>query len=89
MTPTHLGFENYDIAAQVAVSHHWWTVEDRPITFSSPHRYAWPAELDLMARLTGMTLRERWADWHRSPFTGDSRNHISVWQKQPRPGGRE
>ena len=54
-----------------------WTAQ-RYATFSSPHRYAWPAELDLMARLAGMTLRERWADWHRAPFTGESRAHISV-----------
>jgi hypothetical protein len=41
----------------------------------------WPSELDLMARLAGMTLRERWSDWNREPFTSDSRSHISVWQK--------
>ena len=46
-------------------------------------RYAWPSELDLMARLAGMALRERWSDWQRAPFTGDSRSHISVWQKAP------
>jgi hypothetical protein len=44
-------------------------------------RYVWPSELDLMARLAGMTLRERWSDWNREPFTGDSMSHISVWQK--------
>jgi hypothetical protein len=42
----------------------------------------WPAELDLMARLAGLRLRERWADWQRAPFTGDSRSHISVWDKR-------
>jgi SAM-dependent methyltransferase len=78
-TPDHLGFEEYDVAAQIAVSHHYWTIESRLHTFSSRHRYVWPSELDLMARLAGMTLRERWADWHRSPFTGESRSHISVW----------
>jgi hypothetical protein len=55
-------------------------------TFSAPFRYVWPAGLDLMARLAGMTLRERWSDWKREPFTGDSRSHISVWQKSPRSG---
>lgn len=80
-TATHLGFEEYDVAAQVAVSHHYWTIDGQLRTFSSPHRYLWPAELDLMARLAGMTLRERWSDWHRTPFTGDSRQHISVWTK--------
>jgi SAM-dependent methyltransferase len=81
-TPTHLGFEEYDLAAQVAVSHHYWVIDGELKTFSSPHRYVWPAELDLMARLAGLTLRERWSDWHREPFTGESRGHISVWEKE-------
>jgi len=50
---------------------------------SVPFRYVWPSELDLMARLAGMTLRERWGDWQRAPFTGESRSHVSVWQKAP------
>jgi hypothetical protein len=50
-------------------------------TFSAPFRYAWPAELDLMARLAGMALRERWSNWSREPFTSDSTSHISVLQK--------
>lgn len=83
-TPEHVGFEEYDVAAQLAVSRHYWTIEGRLATFSSPHRYVWPAELDLMARLAGLDLRERWGDWNRAPFTGESRNHISVWQKPPR-----
>ena len=49
--------------------------------FSSTHRYVWPAELDLMARLADMQLIERWADWDRSPFTADSDHHVSVWEK--------
>ncbi len=64
-TPTHLGFEEYDVAAQIAISHHYWVIDGELKTFSSPHRYLWPAELDLMARLAGMTLRERWTDWLR------------------------
>ena len=80
-TPFHLGFEEYDVASQIATSHHHWVVDGRLQTFSSPHRYVWPGELDLRARLAGMTLRERWADWTRAPFTGESRSHISVWQK--------
>jgi len=48
--------------------------------FSAPFRYVWPAELDLMARIAGMTLENRWAGWDRSPFTGDSDSHISVWR---------
>jgi SAM-dependent methyltransferase len=80
-TPTHLGYEIYDVASQTAVSHHHWTVGGELVTFSSPHRYVWPAELDLMGRLAGLVLRERWSDWHRTPFTADSETHISVWQK--------
>jgi hypothetical protein len=45
------------------------------------HRYVWPGELDLMARLAGLTPVARWADWHRRPFTADSRAHVSVWRK--------
>jgi SAM-dependent methyltransferase len=81
VTPDHLGFEEYDIATQVAVSHHYWVSGGRLETFSAPFRYVWPAELDLMARLAGLTLRERWSDGARTPFTSDSRNHISVWQR--------
>jgi SAM-dependent methyltransferase len=81
VTPTHLGFEEYDVAAQIAVSHHYWMVDGRVETNSTPHRYLWPSELDLMARLTGMSLRERWGDWTRAPFTSDSRSHVSVWEK--------
>jgi hypothetical protein len=85
-TPTHLGFDEYDVAAQGVISHHYWMTGDGPDTFSAPFRYVWPAELDLMARLAGMTLRERWADWDRSPFTSDSRSHISVWEKTSEAG---
>jgi SAM-dependent methyltransferase len=83
VTPTHLGFEEYDVATQIAFSHHYWVVDGQLETFSAPFRYVWPSELDLMARLVGMTLRERWSDWEREPFTSDSRSHISVWEKTP------
>jgi len=82
-TPTHIGVGEYDVATQIEISRHWWAIDGQLKTFSSPHRYVWPSELDLMARLAGMTLRERWSDWHRAPFTNDSRNHISVWEKVP------
>jgi len=80
-TAEHVGVEEYDVAAQLAVSRHFWTIDGAVRTFTSTHRYAWPAELDLMARLAGLSLRHRWADWHRGPYTGESRGHISVWQK--------
>jgi SAM-dependent methyltransferase len=80
-TSTHLGFEEYDVAKQIAVSHHYWVIDGQLETFSTPHRFVWPTELDLMARIAGMTLRERWSGWTREPFTSDSRSHVSVWEK--------
>ena len=63
------------------VSHHYWVGEGRAETFSMPYRYVWPAELDLMARIAGMRLRERWSGWSREPFTSESASHVSVWEK--------
>jgi SAM-dependent methyltransferase len=80
-----LGFDEYDIAAQGLISHHYWIEDGRFETVSMPFRYVWPAELDLMARLAGMSLRERWSGWRREPFTSDSRQHVSVWQKAQSP----
>jgi hypothetical protein len=54
---------------------------DRGTFRSIPFRYVWPAELDLMARIAGMRLRDRWEDWERTPFTAESRSHVSVWEK--------
>ena len=81
VSPTRLGFDEYDIAAQGLVSHHYWVVDGQLEIFSAPYRYVWPSELDLMARLAGMTLRERWSGWKREPFTSDSTTHVSVWDK--------
>ncbi len=80
-TPTHVGFEEYDVATQTAFSHHWWDNAGRLETFSAPFRHAWPSELDLMARIAGMQLRERWSNWEGAPFTSESTSHISVWEK--------
>ncbi|MDQ1510278.1 MAG: hypothetical protein QOG50_2122 [Actinomycetota bacterium] len=81
VSPTRLGFDEYDVAAQGLISHHYWLVDGHVETFSMPFRYVWPSELDLMARLAGMSLRERWNDWSRAPFTSNSTNHVSVWEK--------
>ena len=81
VSPAHLGFDEIDVATQNSWSHHYWFVDGDTKTFSAPFRYVWPSELDLMARLAGMALRERWSDWNREPFTDTSRSHISVWQK--------
>ena len=55
---------------------------DGQVDYDAGHfRYAWPAELDLMAALAGLELESRWADWHRAPFTSESTDHVSVWRK--------
>ncbi len=76
----HLGFDVYDVVRQGLVSHHVTEVDGQLVHRSIPFRYAWPAELDLMARLAGMRLRDRWEDWDRRPFTAESRQHVSVWE---------
>lgn len=84
---THFGFDEYtDFTNQIVYSHHYWTDGEQLRTFSAPFRWVWPAELDLMARLAGLTLRERWAGWNREPFTDESDAHISVWVKGDRQG---
>ncbi|ACQ79895.1 Methyltransferase type 11 [Beutenbergia cavernae DSM 12333] len=80
-TPTHVGYEEYDVAAQIAVSHHTWVIDGQVRSLASTHRFVWPAELDLMARMAGLALRERWADWTGTAFTSESRSHVSVWEK--------
>jgi SAM-dependent methyltransferase len=79
-TDEHLGFEEYDFDHQIAVSHHAWVIDGELHRFASPHRYVWPAELDLMAQLAGLSLETRWSDWRGSPFTGESRSHVTVWR---------
>jgi hypothetical protein len=77
----HWGIDEYDVANQAAFSHHFELVEGRWEFSSMPFRYVWPAELDLMAQLAGMTLRERWGGWEREPFTSENGKHVSVWEK--------
>ena len=81
-SPEHFGFDEYDVANQGLVSHHLERVDGRYRYSSGPFRYVWPAELDLMAQMAGLTLRERWSDWDRSPFTSESRRHVSVWRRE-------
>jgi SAM-dependent methyltransferase len=80
VSPTHLGFDEYDVARQGLISHHYWIEEGGIEVLSQPFRYVWPSELDLMARLAGMSLGERWAGWAREPFTSESDQHVSVWE---------
>jgi SAM-dependent methyltransferase len=79
--PGHLGFDEYDVVRQGLVSHHYWIEGEHVDVVSPPFRYVWPSELDLMAQLAGMTLRGRWGDWNREPFTAASVKHVSVWAK--------
>ncbi len=79
----HQGVDEYDVVSQGLISHHFRRVDGEVELRSIPFRYVWPAELDLMAQLAGLTLRERWSGWKREPFTSESREHISVWQKPP------
>jgi SAM-dependent methyltransferase len=77
----HWGIDEFDIANQGLVSHHFSLVEGAIERVSMPFRYVWPAELDLMAELAGMRLRGRWSGWRREPFTSESRRHVSVWER--------
>ncbi len=70
-----------DFVAQQAMSHHFRTDGEGVREMRTPFRYVWPSELDLMARLAGLSLCERWSGWDRAPFTGDSTKHVSIWQK--------
>jgi SAM-dependent methyltransferase len=81
----YVGYDRYtDLVAQQAVSHHFVADGSGIRETRTPFRYVWPSELDLMAKLAGMSLRDRWAGWDRSPFTGDSTSHVSVWEKTDR-----
>ncbi len=84
--PGSVGYDRYtDLVAQQATSHHFVAATSSrgsgAAEVRTPFRYVWPSELDLMARLAGMSLRHRWAGWDRAPFTGDSTSHVSIWEK--------
>jgi SAM-dependent methyltransferase len=81
VSETKSGIDEYDIGTQGLTSHHLTIAEGRLERLSIPFRYVWPSELDLMAQLAGMSLRERWSGWKREPFTSGSRKHVSVWDK--------
>ena len=79
--PGYVGLDTVDTLNQIVVSHHFRFGEGPEATlFRSPHRYVWPAELDLMAQLAGFRLETRHADWVGSPFTADSRHHVSAYR---------
>jgi SAM-dependent methyltransferase len=78
---SHWGIDEYDVVNQGLVSHHIDILDGKAERSSMPFRYVWPSELDLMAQLAGMRLRERWGGWKREPFTSESRKHVSVWEE--------
>jgi hypothetical protein len=78
---TSWGLDEYEVVEQ-GLKSHYFVFESGAVRHSAtPFRYVWPAELDLMARIAGMSLRERWGGWNREPFTAESRKHVSVWEK--------
>jgi SAM-dependent methyltransferase len=82
MEPDHVGIETFDdLVGQVTWSHHWSKIDGRLLQDSAPYRYVWPSELDLMARLAGLRMRERWAGWKREPFTSESESQVAVFEK--------
>ncbi|MGN9806023.1 class I SAM-dependent DNA methyltransferase [Micromonospora sp. L32] len=81
VSPTEWSYDVYDVATQATSSNYVRIVDGRGEYRSIPFRYVWPAELDLMAQLAGLRLRDRWDGWNRAPFTSESRQHVSVWEK--------
>ena len=84
--PGYIGLDTYDVLRQHLVSHHFTFDQDggrQARLGRSPHRYIWPAELDLMAQLAGFDLESRHADWAGAEFTADSRSHVSVYRLPP------
>jgi SAM-dependent methyltransferase len=78
----HVGLDTFDLASQLSVSHHFTREQDGTWRRDAGRfRYAWPAELDLMARIAGMSLEARYGDWDLCPFTDESTKHVSVWRK--------
>ncbi|MDF3290579.1 class I SAM-dependent DNA methyltransferase [Streptomyces silvisoli] len=81
ISPTRWAFDTYDVVTQAMSSHYFTIANGRAEHHSIPFRYVWPSELDLMAQLAGLRLRDRWENWVRAPFTGESTAHISIWEK--------
>jgi hypothetical protein len=82
LEPDHVGIDTYDdLVGQIMSSHHWMEMDGRLVHHSAPYRYVWPSELDLMARIAGFHVRERWAGWDRAPFTSDSTSQVAVFEK--------
>ena len=84
LDPDHVGIETFDdLAGQIAWSHHWMEVDGRLVRHSAPYQYMWPSELDLMAKITGFRVQDRWAGWDRAPFTSGSQSQVVVFERLP------
>lgn len=81
VSPTGWAYDVYDVATQNTTSNYVKVVNGVGSYRSIPFRYVWPSELDLMAQLAGLRLRDRWGGWNRKPFTHESRQQVSVWAK--------
>jgi SAM-dependent methyltransferase len=82
LDPDHVGIETFDdLVGQIAWSHHWIESDGRLVRHSAPYRYVWPSELDLMGRIAGFRLRDRWAGWDRAPFTSDCTSQVAVFER--------
>jgi len=82
LEPDHAGIDTFDdVLGQVSWSLHWYQVDGRWLHHAAPFRYVWPSELDLMARIAGLRLAHRWADWRRQPFDAESRSQVVVYEK--------
>ena len=81
LSTDQLDFDEYDVASQGLISHHYKRIDGALKGVSIPFRYVWPSELDLMAELAGLKLSGRWEWWNKKPFTSDSGSHVSVWEK--------
>jgi SAM-dependent methyltransferase len=80
VTDTHVGFDTYDLVAGVLTSHHYRPADGRLTT--SHHRLTWFGEMDLMAKMAGLRLRDRWRDWDRAPVDNDATGRVSVYVKE-------
>jgi SAM-dependent methyltransferase len=81
VSPARWAFDIYDVATQAMSSNYIELTDGRAEHRSIPFRYVWPSELDLMALMAGLRLRDRWSGWHAEPFTSESTAHVSVWEK--------
>jgi hypothetical protein len=87
--PNNADVDEHDVVAQRITSHHYWNDGGRSETWSSPCRYVWPSELDLMGRIAGVALVARWGSWLREPFTGESTSQVSVFGRPAADGGEK